>query len=356
MTPPTSTPTSPPVLGPDSIAGRWADEIDAARGVDADDLAAVLPWIARIGRAAPDPGTGRTRDLWELVAGIAEVDVALARMLEPHLDARAVLTQARAEVPEIAARLGEVDADEDSTWGVFAAESPGMRLEARAASDGWTLSGRKPWCSLAGVLTHALVTAWVSPTERGLFAVDLRSAGVDAQPGPWFARGLPHVVSAPVDFDLTRAVPIGPAGWYLTRPGFAWGGMGVAAIWWGAALPLAAAITGAARRPGADQLAESYAGRADAEVWAARAVLADAAQRIDAGLPGADAKILAARTRDVVANAVERVLSLADHALGPGPLTVDDSHARRVADLHLYLRQHHAERDAARLGRLVVGR
>ncbi len=281
-----------------------------------------------------------------MLAGVAVVDVALARMLEPHLDARSILSQAGTEV----------DAGEDATWGVFAAEGPGTRLEARADGDGWRLDGRKPWCSLAGTLSHALVTAWVSPTERGLFAVDLRKGGVEPQKGPWFARGLPNVVSAPVDFTDARATPVGAPGWYLTRPGFAFGGIGVAAVWWGAALPLADAIARAAARDGADQLAESYAGHADAALWAARAVLADAAETIDGETSDTEAKILAARVREVVTDAASRVLSLADRALGPAPLTVDESHARRVADLHLYLRQHHGERDAARLGRLVVGR
>jgi hypothetical protein len=40
--------------------------------------------------------------------------------------------------------------------------------------------------------------------------------------------------------------------------------------------------------------------------------------------------------------------------LGPGPLCSDDVHARRVADLTIYLRQSHAERDLADLGRCAV--
>ena len=41
------------------------------------------------------------------------------------------------------------------------------------------------------------------------------------------------------------------------------------------------------------------------------------------------------------------------HALGPAPLAFDPDHARRVADLQLYVRQHHAERDEAALGAQV---
>lgn len=41
-------------------------------------------------------------------------------------------------------------------------------------------------------------------------------------------------------------------------------------------------------------------------------------------------------------------------ALGAGPLCRDADHARRVADLTVYLRQSHAEADLEQLGRLLV--
>ena len=43
-------------------------------------------------------------------------------------------------------------------------------------------------------------------------------------------------------------------------------------------------------------------------------------------------------------------------ALGAGPLCHDEAHSRAVADLTVYLRQHHAERDLAQLGALVAER
>ena len=56
----------------------------------------------------------------------------------------------------------------------------------------------------------------------------------------------------------------------------------------------------------------------------------------------------------MVAGAVEQTLTQVGHALGPGPLAFDEEHARRVADLQFYVRQHHAERDLAALGNAVV--
>lgn len=48
------------------------------------------------------------------------------------------------------------------------------------------------------------------------------------------------------------------------------------------------------------------------------------------------------------------VLGRTGRALGAGPLSHDEAHSRAVADLTVYLRQQHAERDLARLGELVA--
>jgi hypothetical protein len=84
-------------------------------------------------------------------------------------------------------------------------------------------------------------------------------------------------------------------------------------------------------------------------------VLAGAAAEIDNGkAEGPMGAELDLRVRAVVADAAERTLRQVGHALGPAPLAFDEEHARRVADLELYLRQHHAERDLARLGEAAL--
>lgn len=328
----------PVSLHPGVSPSHAVREADAAAdgvpgfGVDID---ATLAWCRTAASLVAGDVPVGTR--WELLASTAARDVTAARILEPHLDALDILAAA-----------GVAVGPPDATWGVFAAEGPGVRLEARDTDDGWRLSGTKPWCSLAAHLTHALVTAHVDGGRR-LFAVALQSASVHPHDGPWVARGLPDVMSAPVDFDDAPAVPVGETGWYLSRPGFALGGIGVAACWWGGALGLLPALRTAASRENADQLALVHLGRADAALWAARASLAEAAALADDATP-----LLAARVRAIVADACETVLREADHALGPLPLVADDAHARRVADLHLYLRQHHGERDVAKIGRDVA--
>lgn len=305
--------------------------------------------------AFPLPGSGSTRTLWESLASVAAVDLTAARTLEPHLDALAILAEARSAGHDVTS-----PAPGRASWGVFAAEGPGVRLEARDdprdAAGTVRLHGTKPWCSLAGSLSHALVTAWDSDTTRRLYAVRLSpSNGVTVQPSAWFARGLTAVPSGPVDFDGAEAVPVGPAGWYLERPGFAWGGMGVAAVWYGGAVGVARRLLRRGREP--DQIAQMHVGAVDAGLWAARTSLADAASRVDDGrAAGDEGALLALRVRHVVSRVAESVLERVGHATGPAPLALEDDHAARVADLQLYLRQEHAERDEAALGSHVLGR
>ncbi|MEL4319290.1 acyl-CoA dehydrogenase [Leifsonia sp. YIM 134122] len=315
-------------------------------------VSASLAWCAGIGAGTPRPGFGDTALVWELLASVAAVDLSLARMLEPHLDALAILDQAG--FGDVAASLGALGASADSTWGVFAAEGSGQKVTAQQSAAGWRLSGAKPWCSLAGTLSHALVTAHTEGGRR-LFAVDLRDRGVMASAGPWVSRGLSDIVSAPVTFTAVPAIPIGDDGWYLQRPGFAWGGVGVAACWWGGTVGLARTLYAASEAREPDQIGLVHLGAVDIAVESARLALAATAMIVDgAALPADRPSVTAKRVRSIVVAAAETTLEHVNHGMGPLPLVADDAHARRVADLQIYLRQHHAERDEAALGRTLL--
>lgn len=317
---------------------------EAAREAASDLPGAAIELARMWGRRLPLPGRGSTPLLWEALASVAAGDLSVARATEPHVDALAILAESGTPPPP-----------EGSSWGVFAAEGPGVRLVARSDGDGWRLDGTKPWCSLGGELTHALVTAWLDDTRRGLFAVDLRDAGVHEVENAWHARGLRDITSGPLRMDGVPATAVGEPGWYLRRDGFAWGGMGVAAVWYGGAVVVARRLVRQARERTPDQVAHLHLGVVDAALTTARLTLLDAANRIDAGEAAGEAgALLALRVRNVVADTVERVLTAADHALGPGPLALEPRHAARIADLRLYVRQHHAERDGAALGQQLL--
>jgi hypothetical protein len=333
----------------------WVDPwVDAARLVHGDATAA-LELAARLGPEVPQPGSGQTRRRWRLLTEISAADLTAGRVAEAHLDALAILAEAGLGLDD--PMLAALGVSRSSTWGVFAAEGPGVRVDAvQTLENGrWMLSGTKPWCSLAGSLSHALVTGHTADGRR-LFAVDLRTPAVRSESSTWVARGLATVVSTPIVLDAAAAVPVGPDNWYLERPGFAWGGIGVAACWFGGLLGIARTMAAAARRREPDQIGLMHLGAVDLAVTRCRAALDLAAVEVDAGhAAGLAGAVLANRVRSIVAVAAEEVIGRAGHALGPQPLTQDEDHARRVADLTVYVRQHHAERDLAALGRAVLG-
>ncbi len=346
--------------GPAAPALRALVEARGAVEDGVPDLAGAIRAAVAIGAWAPVPAQGETLALWELLATLGALDLTVARVVEPHLDALAILAQARADAPPAD---GPADEDGDVVppgfWQVYAAEGTD-RLHARPAGSGWTLDGVKPWCSLAALADRALVTAWIDEDERGLFAVDLHSSGVHSvsdagqsagQSAAWAARGLRDVRSTGLRFDEVGADAVGGPQWYLTRPGFAWGGAGVAAVWFGATVALARRLRDAATRRTPDQLALMHLGAVDVALARARAVLALAAEAADDPSTTAPESVhLAGAVRQVVADTADEVLQRVGHALGPAPLTGEEAHARRVADLTVYLRQHHAERDLATAG------
>ncbi len=319
-----------------------ADEAQNRRG----DPARAAAFARSFGGRVPLPGSGATLTLWEVLATLGAADLTVARAVEPHLDALAILDEAGMGGP----------ADPGRFWGVYAAEGPPPRLEAVRDGDGWRLTGRKHWCSLAGLADAALVTAWLDDERRGLFAVDLGAPGVVPVVGQvWVARGLPSVTSTGLDLDQVPATAVGEPGWYLSRPGFAFGGIGVAAVWYGGAVGVARRMAEQARGRSLDQVGQVHLGAVDAALHRARSVLAEAAALVDDRQADGEAGArLALRVRQVVRQAAEEVLRRADHALGPAPLVAEEEHAARVADLHLYLRQEHAERDQAALGRALL--
>ncbi|MDT0263397.1 acyl-CoA dehydrogenase family protein [Jatrophihabitans lederbergiae] len=309
---------------------------DASAALAVADAATAL--VFPTGPATTEPSA---RCVQELLSDLAEIDLTVARVVEPQLDALLILREAGVRI-----RPGR--------WGVYASEAPGLVLNAVRVDDGWRLDGVKEWCSLAGILDRALITARTDEGYR-LFAVDLHHPGVSVgDPAGWAARGLTTVVSTAVEFSAVAAEPVGAVDWYLIRPGFGWGGIRVAACWYGGARAVyhhLRAALGTRSRP--DPIRQVALGHAEVACWSAALALEHAAAEIDAGHACADAgAVLAARTRALVADAVETVLRDSGHALGAAPLAFDIDHARRVADLQLYVRQHHAERDLAALAAL----
>ncbi len=295
--------------------------------------------LASCGAGLPLPGSGRTLRRWQVFAEVAAEDLAVAKLFESHADAVAILHE-----------LGRVELVRDHRWAVWAAEPPDARLTLQHGA----LRGRKAWCSGAAEVDSALVTAWDADGNGVLAAVELSQPGITVRDDAWRAIGMGRVRTPDLEFaDVPATIVGGPAA-YLQRPGFWQGGCGIAACWYGGALPLARAV---AERAAARSNPHTAAllGTIDVALRSLRALLRETAARIDAD-PAADRAEDALRVRAAADETARVVLDAAGRALGAGPLCRDATIARHFADLPVFIRQTHAERDLAALAERVLER
>jgi alkylation response protein AidB-like acyl-CoA dehydrogenase len=331
---------------PAAAIKAWAQDADLSHLGDPVSAGLAAHQLIDLGLLdLPLPGSGQTAERLDALVALGDADCVLARLAEGHTDAVAILRELQG--PESMA--GEL-------WGVWAAQPPGMAgLEAHAKSDCWSLDGEKPYCSGAAACDAALVTA-STPEGSRLFAVRLRHQGVAPVEGTWPAVGMAGSDSRTVRFRGVPATPVGAVGAYLDRPGFWHGAAGVAGCWLGGSIGVARALTTAASHRELDQHALAHLGAIDGAVVAMRALLSETARAIDADPEDLDgrAALAARRLRTVVEDGATSVLNRVGRALGAGPLTRDGAHSRRVADLTVYLRQSHGERDLFDHGRRLL--
>jgi hypothetical protein len=295
----------------------------------------------------PLPGSGATLRRWQALAAVAARDLSLAKLYEGHTDALAIL-----------AELGEPPDNGGNAWGTWAAEAPGGRMLIDTTHGrSVVLSGAKCWCSGAADLDHGLLTAWFAD-GRGpqLVRVPMRQPGVTVHTAAWQAVGMAGSASVDLRFVNAHGELVGGLGDYLSRPGFWQGGAGIAACWYGAAASLGAALhrsltRAEPERRHAFQLAAL--GKVDLSLQATAAVLRDAARWIDEH-PRGDASSVALRARLAAETCATRVLDEVGRALGSGAFCRDAHFARMAADLPVFIRQCHAERDFAALAERLL--
>ena len=324
-----------------------------------DDAAACLrDLVARGLDQLPLPGSGHTLERWRALAAVAEQDLSLAKLYEGHTDALAIL----AELDGASQRQSP---GEEMVWGVWASEAPGGRVSfdstMPAAKGAVLLTGVKHWCSGARGASHALLTAWPVDGQQPNNAPQLVWLPVD-QPGvhdiadAWKAVGMNASASLQVQLTGARAWRVGSPGQYLSRPGFWQGGAGVAACWYGGATTLAKTLFRAvADRPehSRSPFLLAAAGRVAVTMRAMALTLQDAARWIDAH-PHADAGEIALSVRLAAAAGATQVLEEVAAALGATPFCTDAAFARAAADLPVFIRQSHGDRDHAALGQKLA--
>ena len=307
-----------------------------------DDLGACLQKMVDAGLdQLPMPGAGHTRQRWQQLAYVASQNLGLCKLYEGHTDALATLHELAAGYPA-----------QDSTWGLWAAEPPNARVQVHRVDGQIRLNGRKAWCSGAAVVSHGLLTAWNEQGAVQLVAVDMQQPGICVAEQGWEAVGMSATASVEVTFEHARATCIGQPGDYLQRPGFWQGAIGIAACWYGAANRLGNYLQQHCQQR-AEPHALAHLGAVNAALFSARCVLAECARQVDAS-PKADTQLLARQARAHVEACAEKVIQHVGHALGAGPYCKNAHFAQLSADLPVYLRQSHAERDLEALGTLVA--
>ena len=309
--------------------------------------AAARAAVAELGTLAP-PGWGETRARVAALRAVGRRDLCLARLVEPHLDAAAILTEADAAPPA----AGEL-------WAVWASRSstpPLLQPHADGRADGYELSGVQPFASGALVCDVALVSVADATTGDELLArVDLRHGRVDgsvrADTAGWQTPAFAATTTATVTFDSVVIAPdaiVGPPGHYLQRPGFWHGALGPAAVWAGGAEGL---LDAAERLPCRSVHERVGLGELRALVWSLQAQLDRAADDADAAPGDAEAaRVRALVVRHLVERQCTRVIEVFTRTYGPRPLAFDSEVIARVQELQLYLRQVHHGADLEELG------
>lgn len=291
----------------------------------------------------PLPAGGATPHRWSQLAAWGRRDLALARLAEGHTDAVAILAEA-SRCPHSTA-----------LYGVWASRSGRGGAVARRSRGRWILDGLVRFCSGARHLDRALVAATPEPEDAPLLMdISLQEPGIRPDAKSWQAFGMDAYDSIDIHIDsvaVTDDAVVGEPGFYTGRAGFAFGGAGVAAVWLGGCAGVLDDLMAAKRSWDDHQLA--HLGAIHTAITSADAVLHDAATLIDER-PGVPDTVLVDTCRAAAEHAATEVLTRAPTVLGPGPLCWDERLNKRIADLQVYVRQHHGERDLAELGRSVV--
>lgn len=293
----------------------------------------------------PFPAEGHSGERLTRLADLARRStVGIARLAEAHTDALAILHEA-----------GRTAEGRNCSYGVWASETPGRAV--RYDSPSGTISGEKPFGTGVGIVDRALITAVGSDDRRILLDVDVATAP-DTLTGlttGWATSALRGTATGPVVFDrhpVGHDAVVGGPNWYLTRPGFWHGACAPTACWAGAAFGIVDAAT---HLVDDDPHRRAQHGALVAHQWTLEALLRTAATDMD-GAPGdvAAAEYRARALRYTVERACTDILDRFSRVFGPRPFTSDVDVARRSHDLHLYLRQHHGERELGALSSLVT--
>ncbi len=314
-----------------------------------------------LGRAAAGergvPVAGRAAELADLRA-VGFRNLVLGRLIEGHGNAISLVSRCGTERQRVTAN------DEAAAGALFGVwnTAPADGVHVVAAGDGWLeLGGRKTFCSGAGTVTRALITARDANGLSQMLLVPMDRVTVRIDHSSWDPLGMLESDSFAVDFTGVRLdadAAIGAAGDYDRQPWFGAGAARFVAVQAGGIARLVHELAAFAvrRATGGDAVQMTRLGectvaaqtsaqwmRACAEAWSAW----------DAD-PSAERERALQATVDAARYATERaaldVLERVERAVGARGLSAPEPFVALVRDLRMYLRQPAPDLAIARVG------
>jgi alkylation response protein AidB-like acyl-CoA dehydrogenase len=311
-----------------------------AAGAAARDAAPAFPHepfalLERAGLLTPAPTRAEE---WATVRAVARADGSVGRLYEGHLNAVERLAVHRLDARGY--RLG--------VWGADPAAGEGEPAALQARDDGLVLNGVKVFCSGAGGLDRALVTARHPDGGAPRLAyVDLTGIEVDRD---WYrAGGMRASESHRVVFHTAPVLALlGEPGEIVKEPWFSRDAIRTAAAWAGIADCAAdAALADLRARPELDDLRALAAGRIVTAVATIDRWFEHAARAADTD----DLRDVSVQLRVSVAQAGATILDEASRACGSRPFATGTALDRARRDFELFVLQHRLDPLLVRLGR-----
>lgn len=301
----------------------------------------LLPYIHA---HVPPMGEGQSLARLHFLTTIARRDLSLARLIEGHLDATQILREALRPV------------DNDMLYAIWASGGPAdtsQITQSKSAGRGAELTGSKPFCSGSDIVDRALI--YIYPSEQ---LVDMNMRAVDSRArivfegGQWKSSAFSDTHTWTVTFHglpITQDDYIGGYKWYFERPGFCLGALAPAACWAGGALALVDSVRQRTLKGGH---AKAHLGAMVASTCSMQSMLKWGAGQIDADPTNKSGSMfpMALLVRHHIERGCTETLDRFGRTLGPRPYAFEADNARRIAELNLYIRQCHAERDLEELG------
>ena len=309
------------------------------------------------------PVAGRAAELDDLRT-IGYRDLVLGRLIEGHGNALALISRCGTDRQRAAA---DHDARAGALFGVWnTAPDDGVRI-ACADDAGVELRGRKTFCSGAGTVTRALITARDADGSSQMLLVPMDRVPAHVDRASWDPLGMHESDSFAVDFTGVRLpmdALIGGAGDYDRQPWFGAGAARFVAVQAGGVARLSDELAAfAVRRATGDdavqmtRLGECVVAAHTAAHWVR--ACAEAWSAWDAR-PDAERERTLQVTVDAARTATERaaldVLERVERAAGARGLLAPEPFAPLVRDLRMYLRQPAPDLAVARVGRDAFAR